>query len=670
MNKKLLSIVFFFSPYCFASQYSEKDMKDVYQASFRIHAYNCLKCQDNNNNFYNLYCKNNNGIFNSATKVIGKAVSDILTNNDEDYFWDKENDLILFKISPIDVNYTISNTNALLLWNVIHILHKYERSLLHNSTERYILNLICKNIENHYAKNDEFINKLQISSQQILMYMKAIQLKDYMRDISENKDKKIWKIFKEHKLKNQHITITREKEKTSFHISFITYNTGKLKYRFKIEHTETGNTKSLYNEINELLQDIAERDEMKISQNSEYFVKNVQKKNQDKVYEIISKFRFPSILNKNLQEEFKKKFPKRDLLDTFQTAESELEFLNEEIKKIEPEAEVFSITKSLYEMIAGYYVGTKVQYDRKSWQFEVNENEKYSLRELFLLENYANKADNSITKGYENHMKDARIKYIFWTINEFISQNFTVTDVANTFENTLRLIKENQCIFGDILNTNIQVMLDTNIKCDDIKIDDIQKDKFINFVKNIICCENNAQGYVLYHAYSTNEWSPNCNIAYESTMSLSNGIFSGIFDATGSAINIVIQKTDNMAKTDISHLIQMQLSRRCLLENAYPIFIPCEHAVLAAFGTGEIHHPRTKISKIRKGATSDTWKFKMKYKLKIGWKQNETPEYFAISNPSKHDPQIDETIKFLLHNTQIVNRNGSYDKYLSMIYSS
>ena len=205
LDKKLSSFVLFCVTCCFASEYSDKNMRNVYQASFRIHAYSYLKHYGND--FYNLHCKNNKGIFNSATKVIGKAVSDILTNNNKDYFYDKKHNVILFKVSPIDVNYTISNTNALLLWNMVSVLFNAPTTIIKDKIWQNMLDGLCERIQCYYNETNEindieFADKLKSSSQQVIKYIKTVRLTDYIGKIRKNMYKKSGKF-----LKNMSLTI-------------------------------------------------------------------------------------------------------------------------------------------------------------------------------------------------------------------------------------------------------------------------------------------------------------------------------------------------------------------------------------------------------------------------------------------------------------------------------
>ena len=84
---------------------------------------------------------------------------------------------------------------------------------------------------------------------------------------------------------------------------------------------------------------------------SEYIIKNASDENKEQIYEIVSKFRFPSILSKFTQEEFRTKYKNYNLVETFKTKEAEYNFLKTEINNIDKNAEVFAIPKSLYQFM-------------------------------------------------------------------------------------------------------------------------------------------------------------------------------------------------------------------------------------------------------------------------------------------------------------------------------
>ena len=57
---------------------------------------------------------------------------------------------------------------------------------------------------------------------------------------------------------------------------------------------------------------------------SEYIVTNANETNKEQIYDIVSKFRFPSILSKFTQEEFRTKYQDQgyDLINTFRTKDA------------------------------------------------------------------------------------------------------------------------------------------------------------------------------------------------------------------------------------------------------------------------------------------------------------------------------------------------------------
>lgn len=91
---------------------------------------------------------------------------------------------------------------------------------------------------------------------------------------------------------------------------------------------------------------------------SEYIVSNYTENHKDKIYEIVSKYRFPSILSPFTQKEFQKKYPNLELIETFKTKESGHRFIQNATYNITKDTNtvVYSIPKSLYQfMVYDYF---------------------------------------------------------------------------------------------------------------------------------------------------------------------------------------------------------------------------------------------------------------------------------------------------------------------------
>ena len=76
----------------------------------------------------------------------------------------------------------------------------------------------------------------------------------------------------------------------------------------------------------------------------------------EEAYEIISKYKFPSILDMDRQNEFKKRYPNCDIIETFSTKQSESQFIKRAINAVNQDAQIFAVTKSLYQLIAYTYM--------------------------------------------------------------------------------------------------------------------------------------------------------------------------------------------------------------------------------------------------------------------------------------------------------------------------
>lgn len=152
---------------------------------------------------------------------------------------------------------------------------------------------------------------------------------------------------------------------------------------------------------------------------SEYIVTNANDTSKEQIYYIVSKYRFPSILSQFTQEEFKDKYPKLDLIDTFKTKESEHQFIQNEIKKIEPNAKVYAIPKSLYQFMVYDYFAETIAYPKDN-SVGTLFSQCVDYQRKFDLCKYANENEEwSLTKACNNFMQNKDIRDIFWKVNDY-----------------------------------------------------------------------------------------------------------------------------------------------------------------------------------------------------------------------------------------------------------
>ena len=141
---------------------------------------------------------------------------------------------------------------------------------------------------------------------------------------------------------------------------------------------------------------------------SEYIISDYDNSNKEQVYKIVSKYRFPSILSKFTQEEFKNRY-KLSLIETFGTKEKEHKFLQSEITKIAPKAKICAIPKSLYQLIVYDYFAETIKSNGT-----ISES-----ADKFKLDKYAKENEEwGLTKACQNFMNNAEIQNIFYKIND------------------------------------------------------------------------------------------------------------------------------------------------------------------------------------------------------------------------------------------------------------
>ena len=423
---------------------------------------------------------------------------------------------------------------------------------------------------------------------------------------------------------------------------------------------------------------------------SEYIVSNYNDNNREQIYEVVSKYRFPSILSKFIQKEFKEKYPKLDLEKTFGTKEAEYNFILDAVKNIDSKAKVFAIPKSLYQfMVYDYFaetIPTPETCTAKTLFKNINEQ-----KDRFDLLEYAKEDEEwGLTKACSRFMADEKIKNIFWKVNDYakdlymknegktkqiINELFEAYKVDDESKSAERLLDE--------YNLNAQEGISAQIKAEMSRLeillgvgflgkelvswDKEKRQELKRYITNCIESEKNTEDYVLYHGGMLE------NLNYETVnrqcICLSDGLFSGwIFDPGANAFAL---------SNGSRKLYKLGLDRVKLLLGGYPIFIPTASHLLSAGGRGEFFHGRTDVVDAVMDCANvkhikiDNYALSIKSitePLTVGYALNQTPEFFTTQNPQILLKKYDEHYNLVYEITDqgVFDKDGA-EKLITMI---
>ena len=380
---------------------------------------------------------------------------------------------------------------------------------------------------------------------------------------------------------------------------------------------------------------------------NEYIVTNASEENKEQIYDIVSKFRFPSILSQFTQNEFKQKYQNHNLIDTFKTKEAEYNFLKTEINNIDKNAEVFAIPKSLYQFIVYDYFADTISSQKKKKKKKIhlllwsNLNEQ---KKKFDLRKYAKANEKwGLTKACGYFMAHDAIKDAFWKVNEH-AKNLYMKHAGNTEEIIHEIFDAFQA--GDksregLLDAwnltqqqGILYKMHAEISRIETMVGQTSEEKRLalkKYTTNCIISEAQNSNYTLYHGGKLD--NPNSEIANRMSICFSDGLFSGyIFDAGASAY--VYSASPNK-------LWKLELDRNDLLNGKYPIFIPPAFHLLSAAGNGELFHARTKVVQAVIDCTYtkqhiDNFALSIKSiiePLQVGYALTQLPELYTTQNP-------------------------------------
>ena len=390
---------------------------------------------------------------------------------------------------------------------------------------------------------------------------------------------------------------------------------------------------------------------------SELIVMDLKDEVKQKVYEDILSFSIPTLTSKDVRDRFRGKY-NYNLVKTFGTEAAENNFKEKEISKIEPEAKLWDIPKSLYQLMVYDYLATLID--------KPFAETYYKLKELFEVEGYTQyNEEYGITKACDRLMQNKKIQDIFWKVNDHATElynkfsgdiekitnhlldNFSAKIEANVPKNIRPIDITNILIKKDLKKIPTLVGLEGNGP--DIKNwkepkdwDDKKRELLKQYVTQLILYENNISEYVIYRGdcYPENKKQLDPKTAYRRSLCFSDGLFSGfIFDQGASAFAI-------SGKYDKSRLYVLKLDREKLLTGQYPIFIPPINALAAAAGSGELFHIRSKvIQAVKSGDNISKGELSIQFvcgKIKAGYLPTQTPELFMKDNPQILEERIEK----------------------------
>ena len=384
---------------------------------------------------------------------------------------------------------------------------------------------------------------------------------------------------------------------------------------------------------------------------SEYIVIGASEKNKEKIYDIVSKFRFPSILSPFIQKEFGERYQNYNLIETFKTKEAEYKFLQTAIREIDNKAEVNAITKSEYQFTAYDYFDRTISVPKNCTGRELFKN-LYEQRKKFNLSKYAKENEEwGLTRACSRFMADEKIKDIFWQVNDhaknlYMKHKGKTEEIINEIFDAFQADNKSRTGVLDSWNLLQQKPIVHRMAAGISRMETMVGETSDEEIPNgwseekrqalkrytIDCIKSEAANpqYVLYHGGNLD--NPNPEIANRKSICLSDGLFSGyIFDAGASSY---------VYSSHPNKLYKLELDREKLLKNEYPIFIPPAFHLLSAAGNGELFHARTQVVQgvIDNNETKhiDEYTLSIKFStdpIRVGFKTNQTPELYTTRNP-------------------------------------
>ena len=385
--------------------------------------------------------------------------------------------------------------------------------------------------------------------------------------------------------------------------------------------------------------------------NNEYIICSAPISKRTTIYDIVTRYRVPTILSKFVQNDFKESYKHLDVDNTFASKENEFQFLYKEMKKINKDIELLAIPKSLYQFIIYDYL--------------VNNVRPYKFMKYFSPEDYITNEDWAITKACGYVMCQREVKNFFWQINKYACDLLKSNDynietltqyVINSFKGRNKML-DRECKIKR--NSPILDLTGIDYYGNPIKgWTEIKRSNQVKKITNYIISESKKDKYVICRA-GKKYLDP--DIASRLTVCYSDGLGSGLpYDDGASALVL----------SGNAKLWYLELDRIKLLHGLYPIFIPPAQHMLSACGSGEIFHVRSKV--IQGVVTGydlnkiDQSELGIRHKKKVpvcGYHLNQTPEYFTTTTPQILSLTFgkDNRCTYTITNTGILDINGLND---------
>ncbi len=389
-----------------------------------------------------------------------------------------------------------------------------------------------------------------------------------------------------------------------------------------------------------------------VTQASEYIVDGYTDSTKKQIYEVVTKYRFPSILSQFTQAEFNQRYPNLNLIKTFKTKETEYEFIKNEVNKIDANTSIYAIPKSLYQFVVYDCFANNIfscsDSEDDLFEFFYAHHEKTDLRK------YAREGDEwGITKACARFMEDKGIQNAFWKVNDYVTTIYKrhrgdiraiTNEVLDAYRKSNRLLDKSSVLDQEELSAQYglgaprtETLRGMELNGDRLrKWSEIKYHKLKTFTKNYIISESKNPNYVICRGGFC---KPAPELAIRKAICFSDGLGSGyVFDAGASAY--VLSNSPNK-------LWILELSRVKLLKGEYPIFIPPAFHLLSAAGNGELFHIRTKVVQgvfsyafynlgYKDATEVSEIELSIRYLIKpivAGYRLNQTPEYFTTQAP-------------------------------------
>ena len=374
---------------------------------------------------------------------------------------------------------------------------------------------------------------------------------------------------------------------------------------------------------------------------------------QEEAYKIVSRYRFPTILNPEIQAEL----PQTDLDDI---VADEPRYISRRLKAINDGIEVHPIPKSLYQLLAFKMIVDDIEDKSKpsasnsDGEVFTRDNPEYLGRKYilrlndFILPLEDGSTQRTVTEACQLFTEHQTTQSLYWNLNGTIlgyvaTQHLTLDNIRDLTCSVLIALRKTfqkkelqprfsvKTSFTDFWNdlNHGESLIDCLLYCafsiftggNYVENDSLhsalyshewvdknaalggvafihllasQNASIMELIEECVMNEAEDPRYVLYRGAPSRFDS---ELATKFHISFSDGLFGGVINDlnSGNALEWSLKRRLGPFIMNGSKLWKISLDRRRLLNGEFPVFIPPAISLLATFGSEEFHHPKTKI---------------------------------------------------------------------------